>query len=449
MDDDSDNGMTARARARIGMVLKGKWRLDALLGVGGMAAVFAATHRNGARGAIKLLHLELSRDGEVKRRFLREGYVANSVEHPGTVRVLDDDVAEDGAVFIVMDLLEGETLEALCERRGGKVPPAELLSIADQLLDVLAAAHAKGIVHRDVKPENIFLTRDGVVKLLDFGIARLRRNMGTMATVSGAMFGTPAYMPPEQALGHTEQVDAQSDIWSVGATLYSLLTGQLVHEAQTMNEQLVAHAIKPAPSLAKAAPSMPAPMVALVDRALAFEKANRWASARLMQHAAREAMRALGGTVPAPMSQGAPGSMARAPAAIAGTMSPIVHAQLRRSNGRAAIFVGTAAGAVFMLAGIVLLRLALSHGAPPAASAEPHAGAPQITAPPAASSAPVDHPRAATASASASASAATSAVPKPEASAEATAAPTSSASSRPRLRPVAPRSSDSWLDRRN
>src|SRR5262249_4829905 len=99
--------------------------------------------------------------------------------------------------------------------------------------------------------------------------------------VSGAMFGTPAFMPPEQALGRTEQIDAQSDIWSVGATLYSLLTGRLIHEAETLNEQLVAHAVKPAPSLAAVAPAMPPAVVALVDRALAFEKPNRWPSARL------------------------------------------------------------------------------------------------------------------------------------------------------------------------
>ena len=137
---------------------------------------------------------------------------------------------------------------------------------------------------------------------------------------------------------------------------------------------------------------MPQAVVTLVDRALAFEKANRWPSARLMQHAAREARSSLGGAAPAQapsMAQSAPGSMARAPAAIAGTMAPIVHAQLRKSNGRAAIFVGTAAGAVFMLAGIVLLRLALSPGPHPVASAEPHAGGSAMVAPPAVSSAPI------------------------------------------------------------
>ena len=126
--------------------------------------------------------------------------------------MLDDDVAEDGAVFLVMELLEGETLEARWRRRGGRrLDAGEVLAIADQLLDVLAAAHAKGIVHRDLKPENLFLTRDGAVKVLDFGIARLRdaaRAERQRRRRPAALMGTPAFMPPEQALGHWEEVDA-------------------------------------------------------------------------------------------------------------------------------------------------------------------------------------------------------------------------------------------------
>src|SRR5215470_12305286 len=106
-----------QARARVGAVLRGKWRLERLLGVGGMASVYAATHRNGKRGAVKMLHLELSLHEAARARFLREGYVANAVGHPGAVSVLDDDVAEDGSVFLVMELLDGETLEAIAEAR--------------------------------------------------------------------------------------------------------------------------------------------------------------------------------------------------------------------------------------------------------------------------------------------------------------------------------------------
>ena len=132
-----------------------------MLGVGGMAAVYAATHRNGNRVAVKMLHAEISADPDIRQRFLREGYVANKVGHPGAVNVSDDDIAEDGACFLVMALLEGETVEARRERKGGTLGTVDTLSIMEQVLDVLAAAHAEGIIHRDLKPENLFVTRDG------------------------------------------------------------------------------------------------------------------------------------------------------------------------------------------------------------------------------------------------------------------------------------------------
>ena len=168
----------ARAEARIGSVIKDKWRLDRLLGVGGMACVYAATHRNKKRAAVKVLHREFSTDTAIRERFLREGYLANSVGHRGVVTVDDDDVTEDGAAFIVMELLDGETLEQRWRRKGHRLPLEEVLAVADQVLDALAAAHDKGVVHRDLKPENLFLTRDGVVKLLDFGIGRLKEMSG-------------------------------------------------------------------------------------------------------------------------------------------------------------------------------------------------------------------------------------------------------------------------------
>ncbi|HEX6766521.1 MAG TPA: serine/threonine-protein kinase, partial [Polyangiaceae bacterium] len=143
--------VSERAHARVGFVLRQKWRLDAVIGIGGMASVYAATHRNGSRVAIKMLHPEVAIDQEVTSRFLREGYVANAVGHPGTVRVLDDDVAEDGAPFLVMELLEGETLDSSLAH-GKLMSLREAIVVADQVLDVLAAAHAKDIVHRDIKP---------------------------------------------------------------------------------------------------------------------------------------------------------------------------------------------------------------------------------------------------------------------------------------------------------
>src|SRR5512146_1394336 len=120
-----------RARARIGTVLKGKWHIDELIGMGGMAAVYVATHRNNKRAAIKMLHPELSADADIRARFLREGYAANTVNHPGVVRVDDDDVAEDGTAFIVMELLVGEPLDAHLQRAGGRLAQDEVLRIAD------------------------------------------------------------------------------------------------------------------------------------------------------------------------------------------------------------------------------------------------------------------------------------------------------------------------------
>jgi serine/threonine-protein kinase len=289
-----------RAQARVGTVLNGKWRLDRVLGIGGMASVYAATHRNQSRCAIKMLHPEVGIDREVTARFLREGYVANSVGHPGAVTVHDDDVSEEGAAFLVMELLEGETLEARWSRACTALPLREVLAFVDRLLDVLVAAHARDIVHRDLKPENLFLTRDGQLKVLDFGIARLRElsGAGTPGTRAGSLLGTPAFMAPEQARGRWDEVDGRTDLWAVGATAFTLLSGRHVHEAETANEQLILAATVPAPSLAAVLPDLPGPFAEMFDRALAFDKAQRFADARAMQRALREAREATGDSAP-------------------------------------------------------------------------------------------------------------------------------------------------------
>ncbi len=289
-----------RARARIGQTLNGKYRLDRLLGIGGMATVYAATHRNTKRVAVKMLHPELSMHAGLRTRFMREGYVANTVDHPGAVAVLDDDVAEDGSAFLVMELLDGATLDELCERQGGRLQLKHVLAMAEQLLDVLAAADAKHIVHRDIKPSNLMVTRAGQVKVLDFGVARLREADGAQATHSGMALGTPAFMAPEQALGRSEEISGRTDLWAVGATMVSLLTGRAVHEASSAQEQMVFAATRPAPSLATFDVDAPAEVVALVDRALAFEPGSRWQSAAEMRDAVREAARTLFGEAPSP-----------------------------------------------------------------------------------------------------------------------------------------------------
>ncbi len=282
--------------SRIGLVLKSKWRLDALLGIGGMAAVYAATHRNSKRVAVKVLHPDMSSDENVRLRFIREGYAANRVGHPGAVDILDDDVAEDGSAFLVMELLDGENLDRRMRRKGGRLPVVEVLSVADQVLDILAAAHEQGIFHRDIKPENVFLTRGGTVKLLDFGIARVLELAGaSKATQRGAILGTPAFMAPEQAMAVWEDVDARSDIWALGATLFMLLTGEFVHPAANGIEALDHAVSKRARSVGKARSGVPDVVVALIDRSLAYEKSRRFQTAREMQGAVREAYSAIEG----------------------------------------------------------------------------------------------------------------------------------------------------------
>jgi serine/threonine-protein kinase len=278
------------AKERVGSVLKGKWTLDELLGVGGMAAVYAATHRNKNRVAIKMLHPELSLNPEMKARFLREGYVANSVGHEGAVTVQDDDTADDGSAFLVMDLVDGQTLHDRRADRGGSLPAGEVIGIVDQLLDVLVAAHAKGVLHRDIKPENLLVTRDGKVKVLDFGIARLREMAGNTAhTRTGVMLGTPAYMAPEQAASLWEEVDERSDLWSVAATMFTLLVGHEVHVAETLTQMLAMAVTQPARRLAQVLPQAHPALAEFVDKALAFDKNQRFQSAREMQEALRRA----------------------------------------------------------------------------------------------------------------------------------------------------------------
>lgn len=289
------DSVAKRAESRIGSWANQKWLLERLIGVGGVAAVYAARHRNGRRVAVKVLHPELGVDASIRRRFLREGYVANRVEHPGAVVVLDDAVDGD-SVMLVMELLEGETLEARCRRNGGKLDPKEALQIASGLLAILTSAHAHGILHRDVTPANIFVTRSGQIKLLDFGIARLRDAENTDHTMSvpGAL-GTPAFMPPEQARGLWEELDARSDLWAVGAVLFRALTGQTIHKGRSPSELLLSAMTRTAPTLASIAPDVPKSAADVVDRAVRREPGERWQDAASFLQAVEAAYLELGG----------------------------------------------------------------------------------------------------------------------------------------------------------
>lgn len=285
--------------SRIGSVLCGRWQVGRVLGVGGMSVVYEATHRNGLRVALKVLAPELCLNARARRRFSREGYIANRAGHPGAVLVLDDGIADDGTVFLVMELLEGETLGRRLKESGPLALP-HVLACADRLLEILACAHDNGIVHRDVKPDNVFITVGGTLKLLDFGVARVLEEavLAAGVTRSGAVLGTPAFMAPEQARGRADQIDARTDVWGVGATLFTLLTGRHVHEAASPNEALIAAATREPPSLGTLAPHLSRGVVDVVDRALRPDPAERWQDALLMREAIRRHVGTFGLSLP-------------------------------------------------------------------------------------------------------------------------------------------------------
>ncbi len=284
-----------RAKALVGKKLSGKWRLERLLGIGATSSVFAASHRNGHRVAVKVLHPELSLNRKARQRFLREGYLANRVGHPGVVTVIDDGVTRDGTVFLVLELLNGESLSSLAARRGGRLRERELLKIADGVLDALGAAHRQGVVHRDIKPANLFLTDEGAIKILDFGLARLSDAgaQSVLLTHHDSVIGTPAYMAPEQARGSWDQIDARTDIWCFGATMFRLLTGRTVHLGQTFNQMLVASATQCPALLRSIEPGISEATANAVDRALRLDPDERWADAAAMRQALAHALTTL------------------------------------------------------------------------------------------------------------------------------------------------------------
>jgi serine/threonine-protein kinase len=296
----ADAEILARAEQRLGSTLCGKYRIDRVLGVGGMAVVYVATHRMQKQFALKMLHPELSMRSDIRQRFLKEGIAANTVGHPGAVSVIDNDTTEDGAAFIVMELLDGAEVEALWEGLGRRMPAPYVLALTHQLLDVLASAHARSIIHRDIKPQNLFVTYEGQLKVLDFGIARVRdaaASSGANVTDTGMMLGTPAFMAPEQALAKSSEIDDRTDLWAVGATMFTLLCGQYVHEGENGAQVAIKAATTSARSLKSVWHDVPEPLAALVDRALAFNKEDRWRGAAEMREAVSATQSAVFGRI--------------------------------------------------------------------------------------------------------------------------------------------------------
>ena len=280
-----------RYEKRVGTVVDGRWRIDSLLGRGSTAAVYAATHRNGHRATLKILHPALCADPAIIERFLREAGIANAIKHRAIVPIGDDGTTEDGCAYLVLELLDGETLDDIKERGGGRIPLEELAPMAEEMMSALSAVHAAGVIHRDLKPGNVFITTEKRLKLLDFGTARIFDRAGnSKLSVQGLVLGTPSFMSPEQAKGIREEVDAQSDVWALGAMFFTLLSGENVHEGKDDHQRLLAAALKPARSLASVAPAVDARVVTVIDRALAYAKHDRWPDVQSMRGAFRNAV---------------------------------------------------------------------------------------------------------------------------------------------------------------
>jgi serine/threonine-protein kinase len=281
-----------RTSGRVGTVLGARWRVEKALASGGMASVYAAVNVNtGFRAAVKVLADAALDDEETKKRFLREGYYANSVDHAGVVGIIDDGVTDDGAPFLIMELLEGETLEERRRAASGKLPFEDVIDVTLSVADILAAAHDEGLVHRDVKTQNVFVTKDGHVKLLDFGIAG--RSQTQSSTRTGAGFGTPMYMAPEQITGD-EHIDARADVFALASMMYLLLSGAFPFKGTNLSEYLMAMLRTKPTRLDTLVPEVPAGVADVVARALSAEPDARHAEGRAFASAIVKALHADG-----------------------------------------------------------------------------------------------------------------------------------------------------------
>src|SRR5256714_9628330 len=278
----------------VGTVLDGQYQIESLLGKGGMGAVYLARHiLLGDRVAIKILPPEMRSNSEWLRRFQREGQAARRFRHPNAVTVYDLRTSSDGTIYLVMEYVEGMTLDVELKRHG-PFSPSEALTTLKPVMSVLNAAHAMGVVHRDLKPETIMIGKpatggEPVVKLLDLGIAKLREVAGaektgsTNLTVAGQMLGTPYYMSPEQwgelPNDGSSEIDGRADIYSLGILLYEIIAGHRPFGGVTLLELRRQHVSETPKPLDQVAPNVPAEFSRAIARSIAKDRADQPATA--------------------------------------------------------------------------------------------------------------------------------------------------------------------------
>ena len=285
----------------VGRTIADRYRVLGTIGRGGMGAVYRVEHLMLKKElALKFLHPELGRLDEVMRRFEREAEAAARLDHPNIVSVTDFGRTADGMLFLAMELLHGQSLTDLIrpDGDGRPIPVERALFIVRQILRALDHAHASGVVHRDLKPDNVMLIeRDGeadIVKLLDFGIAKMSADSGGKTetlTQAGIVFGTPEYLSPEQAMG--EEADQRADLYSAGIVLYEMLTGRRPFDAQSKVAIVSMHLTQKAMPVTQAAPeaNIPSALERIVERAMAKKRDERYATAQQFLHALDEPYR--------------------------------------------------------------------------------------------------------------------------------------------------------------
>jgi serine/threonine-protein kinase len=376
----------------IGDVLDAKYRVDGVLGVGGMGVVVAAHHLAlGQSFAIKFLHPHIARQGEAKARFLREARAAAQLRGEHVVRVTDTGTFDlpvgPGVPFLVMELLDGQSLGTLLRSRRRFTVDESVLYML-QAAEALAEAHRIGIVHRDLKPDNLFLARraDGTpfVKVVDFGISKTRAEEALSLTSQNAIMGTPRYMAPEQ-MRSSKDVDARADVWSLGAILYELLAGAPPFDAPTITELITQVQLAPHVPLAMRAPGLTPDLAAVVEACLVKDPAARLRDVLSLARALRSVCPPEGRVhierIERLFGQGSDAS-ARAsspPPSLAPAVAPAPPPRLRLWHiALGALGLGIALGAV------VLAALPRGEAAPPPGSL----GLASVSAPPPASAAP-------------------------------------------------------------
>ncbi len=366
----------------VGKTIQQSYTIVRVLGEGGMGRVYEARHTRitGKRFAIKMLHPEYARQTEVLTRFQREAEAAASIQSPNVVDVYDVDRTEDGRPFMVAELLNGQDFSALLDEKG-KLPVGPTVHIVRQVCRALIAAHERGVVHRDMKPENVFLTGDltrPLAKVIDFGISKVGDppdggGKRTALTKTGMVMGTPSYMAPEQARG--ERVDHRADIYAVGAILYTALTGRRPFDRDDPTATLAALLMSVPERPRTIEPSIPESLELVIQKAMARDPADRYASMAELDHDLipwDNEVTALAPAGPSSMSRPSVASMdaksreaamARPMIVLftaltlvwgAGSLTALIAAIVRLSRGGGATANLSGAEAVFLIVGLML-----------------------------------------------------------------------------------------------